>query len=156
MENIRFGYFEVATNQGKGYICVALKRPAKGDPRHEAAFAYCSPKEKVFSKKLARSIAQARLEKNKKVVFDHYGGIKGAFVKALGNAAVGSVSPRPDVIPTSFDKGRMVPGWVKKNMHRGSMSFGLRGQDKRPTVSWNRHNFQVGYIQVSPTETIIV
>jgi len=144
--NVRYGYFEVATNQGTGYICVALKRPDRGNTRHEAAFSYCSPKEKVFSKKLARSIASARLDRGKKVVFEHDGGIKGAFVKALGATHDPNLRSTPNMIP---------PGWVKKNMSRWHMTFGLRGSTTRPRVCWKRDNLQVGYLRVGE-KTIVV
>ena len=118
--NVRFGYFEVQTNQGKGYICVAMSRPQKGNVIHEAAFAFCSPREKLFSKPLARKIAESRLRKGKGIVFDHSGGIKAAFVKALG-------------------KAYPLPGWVRKNLSNWHIRFGLRGGDERPEIVWKNN-----------------
>lgn len=63
-KNIRLCYFMVQTNKGIGYICVALKRPAKDSDSnvYRAGFSFCSPQEgKKFSKSKARAMAMGRL-----------------------------------------------------------------------------------------------
>lgn len=62
--NIRLCYFNIKTNKGVGYICMALERPEKdsASTTYRAAFAFCSPQEgKQFSKSKARAMALGRL-----------------------------------------------------------------------------------------------
>lgn len=60
-QDIKFGYFQVHTPQGIGYVCIALFRPAKdSEEQHKAGFSFCSPKDK-FNKSVARSMATGRL-----------------------------------------------------------------------------------------------
>lgn len=70
-KNIKICYFQAHTNDGVGYVCVALQRPpreAKDDDRvYTAGFSFCSPKDsKHFSKSKARTIALSRLKGNSK------------------------------------------------------------------------------------------
>lgn len=63
--NTKIYYFTVQTNQGRGYICMAMQRPEKGstDTTYRAAFSCYSPNEtESFSKSRARNIALGRLK----------------------------------------------------------------------------------------------
>jgi len=73
MSDVIYGYYKLEKeNENNGHLCVRLDRPPKGiDGVYKATFAFCSP-EDIFSKKIARKIADGRMateRKGKRIIF---------------------------------------------------------------------------------------
>jgi len=153
---IRFGYFEVNTAHGRGYVCVALVRPPRGETQHRAAFSFCSPKERAFIKSRARQIALSRLQKDKAVTFQHEGSIKSAFIRAVSAAREFYYEGGEDEQQFLAGELCILPGWFNKATAHG-VTFGLGGGNNRPTVRWDKKDFEIAYMTMpGADETIMI
>lgn len=139
--SVKFAYFQAYTEQGTGYVCVALKRPPKNsvgeDNVYVAGFSFCSPKDaRHFNKKRARIIAQSRIEGNSKtcvslIVNDQ---------STLGNifTDVLELSTRTSIEKQDKDgkimKYKVAPNWLVKSWHNGLVDFGLRQWQNNPPI----------------------
>ena len=140
-KSIKFGYFQVFTNSGIGYVCVALKRPAKDstDRKYRASFAFCSPKDNSkFVKARARNIATLRLNANKLCVegeYDQTTKLSDIFADLLEMATEEHKLPEEkiqQILENSEDEKELskvdltvAPSWVKRAWDRGDIKFGL-------------------------------
>jgi len=142
---LKYGYFKVNTLSGTGYVCVALCRPEVNETRHTASFSFCSPKEKSFSKKRGRTIANGRLEIGKLVEFNYTGDITGAFIKALTTAL----------------NDYLLPSWVVKKMNKGIV-FGMKGrknnkgENVQTLVVWKQNCVIIVGNEIKPEKTLAI
>lgn len=130
-------YFTVQTNSGKGYICMALKRPTKGsdDNFYKAAFSCYSPNEvEPFTKAKAREIAVGRLNSwrkasvqngkfinNSRIVFD--------FEKVPSDPEFKIMNVVVRGLKTAID-GTLLPGWVLRAAKKSNIFGGLAAREK--------------------------
>lgn len=128
-QKINFGYFRTPNN---GYICIALKRPEKGssDNVYHAGFSFCSPKEKSFTKKIARHIASGRLNVsgNYYIVANKQADkLREAFAFALIKALDEKKAPR----------------WVFRSLKRNPLIWGLGNKNAKMKISMQDNKFQM-------------
>lgn len=158
-KSIKFGYFQVFTNSGVGYVCVALKRPPKdsNDKTYRAAFAFCSPKDNAkFVKARARLIATTRLSLGKNCVegnFDQDEKLSEIF-ESLLEQATEELKLSEDKVQKILETANpdeisrvdltIAPSWLKRAWDRGDITFGLTQLVERRTSPFaNQFKFTV-------------
>src|ERR1700748_2473348 len=134
--NIRICYFTIQTNKGLGYVCMALKRPNKGDnsKHYTAGFSCYSPNdEKSFSKVNARNAAVGRIIKFRPIHKD----VRGEVCKTNPRLEFdyetdndGQKFNLKDVFERGLQlaiKNMSVPGWCGK----GTIIYGLDPKEEK-------------------------
>lgn len=129
-KSVKFGYFQVETNDGVGYVCVALRRPAKNaqDRTYKAAFSFCSPKDGVrFEKRLARHIATQRLNANSHCVseiIEEEQSLPLVFFSVLDLASKEIMTKKSNDGKSEY-QATIAPNWVGKALKKERVKFGL-------------------------------
>lgn len=115
-QDVRFAYFTVKTNNGDGFVCMAVQRPPKNVVGAvDVGFSFYSPHEvKEFSKRLARNIALGRLRRGSGLGYTELQNVDTCKLHILCHAAL-----------VQAVKENCVPGWLLRAFKRGSVFSGL-------------------------------
>jgi hypothetical protein len=130
-KDIKIAYFQAHTNNGTGYVCIALKQPPKEETNHTywGAFAFCSPKDsKKFSKHIARQTAITRLKANKACVSVTYEEkaekLNEVFSELLARAAV-NIKHSKEHASGKIVHFMIAPSWLVRALEKHRVQFGL-------------------------------